>query len=75
MGLTALSVLSAITRSTWFSMAASITLRAPMMLVFTASMGLYSQEGTCFRAAAWITRSTPRMARRTREKSRTSPTK
>ena len=34
-------------------MAAVRTLSVPMTLVFTASMGKNSQEGTCFNAAAW----------------------
>ncbi len=34
-------------------MAASTTFRAPRMLVFTTSKGLYSAAGTCFNAGAW----------------------
>ena len=75
MGFTALSVLTAITRSTLLSRAASMTFLAPMTLVMTASMGLYSQVGTRLRAAAWITTSTPGMARLRRSASRTSPMK
>ena len=65
-GLTALSVLSAITFLTPASSAASITLLLPRMLVLIASIGLYSQAGTCLSAAAWTTISTPCMARRRR---------
>jgi hypothetical protein len=74
-GFTALSVLRAITRPTPLSRAASITLRAPITFVMMASIGLYSQAGTCLRAAAWTTRSTPSIARRSRASSRTSPMK
>ena len=41
------------TRSTPSEIAACSTLSVPITLVFTASMGKNSQEGTCFRAAAW----------------------
>ena len=59
MGLTALSVLSAITRLTPQSIAASMTFFAPITFVRIASNGLYSHAGTCFRAAACTTTSTP----------------
>src|SRR5215470_2513900 len=75
MGLTALSVDSAITRLTPQSMAASITFLPPTTLVWMASNGLYSQAGICLRAAAWTTISTPCMARASRSRSRTSPMK
>ncbi|MNJ78405.1 hypothetical protein D3C77_761520 [compost metagenome] len=52
-GYTALSVLRQTTRCTWFWIAASRTFSVPMTLVFTASIGWNSQEGTCFNAAAW----------------------
>lgn len=48
----ALSLLMATAFSTPLSIAASITLLVPCMFVLTASMGLYSQAGTCFKAAA-----------------------
>ena len=47
----------------------------PMMLVFTASKGLYSAAGTCLRAAVWITMSTFSIAIVSLGKSRTSPMK
>ena len=53
MGYAALSVDRHTTRSTPSSMAACSTLSVPMTLVRTASMGKNSQEGTCFKAAAW----------------------
>src|SRR5438445_467490 len=65
----------AITRGTPWSIAASMTFVTPMTLVWIASKGLYSQEGICLRAAAWITTSTPCIARSSRSLSRTSPTK
>ena len=37
----------------------------PSTLVRTASSGKNSHEGTCLRAAAWKTKSTPRLARST----------
>ena len=37
------------------SMAAWSTLSVPTTLVFTASIGKNSQEGTCLSAAAWNT--------------------
>ena len=37
-----------------------------MTLVWMHSNGLYSAAGTCFSAAAWMTISTPRMARSSR---------
>src|SRR5258708_22605611 len=46
------------------------------MLVRTASVGLYSSAGTCFKAAAWTTYCTSwRKARVSRSRSRTSPRK
>ena len=74
-GLTALSVLSAIVSGTPLSIAAEITFWAPMMLVWTASNGLYSHAGTCLSAAAWTITSTPRVATRSRSRSRTSPSR
>jgi hypothetical protein len=74
-GFAALSVDNAITFSTPAPMAAWITFSAPWMLVFTHSIGLYSAAGTCLRAAAWITTSTPRIACVMRSRSRTSPRK
>src|SRR3989338_7230319 len=55
-GLIALSVLILITRSTFFSNAASITFCVPSTFVFTTSNGLYSQAETCLRAAACKTK-------------------
>ena len=37
-----------------------MTFSAPLMLVRMHSVGLYSDAGTCFIAAAWMTKSTPR---------------
>ena len=71
----ALSVDSAITVWTRLVRQAQTTFSAPMMLVWMHSDGLYSAAGTCFRAAAWITTSTPRNARISRSRSRTSPRK
>ena len=51
-GFTALSVDNATTRFTPQSSAASTIFIAPSILVFTASIGLYSHAGTCFNAAA-----------------------
>src|ERR1022692_236222 len=62
MGYTALSVLRHTTDLTPLAAAASITLALPATLVRTACVGKNSQDGTCFRAAAWKTISTPRMA-------------
>ncbi len=42
---------------------AQTTFSAPSTLVWMHSEGLYSAAGTCFRAAAWMTISTPRRAR------------
>ena len=53
----------------------SMTFWAPKTFVFTASNGLYSVAGTCLRAAAWITISTPSIALVKRLKSLTSPIK
>ena len=71
--MTALSVLSAIVSGTSLSIAAEITFSAPMTFVCTASNGLYSHAGTCLSAAAWTMTSTPRVAIRSRSRSRTSP--
>ena len=57
------------------AMAAVMTFWEPMMLVRTASKGLYSAVGTILSAAAWMTMSTPMKARESRSRSRTSPTK
>ncbi len=57
------------------SRAASTTFAVPMIFVLMASIGLYSQVGTCFSAAAWTTISTPCMARTSRSRSLTSPMK
>ena len=51
-GAHALSVLSAITFFTPDSKQASITFCPPIILVLTASNGLYSHDGTCYNAAA-----------------------
>ena len=51
-GYTALSVLRTMTLLTRDARAAFITFSAPRVLVWTASMGKNSQEGTCFSAAA-----------------------
>src|ERR1043165_7062771 len=56
-------------------MAASITLRPPITLVWMASKGLYSHAGTCLSAAACTTTVTPENARASRCGSRTSPRK
>src|SRR6266850_8012525 len=61
-GYTALSVLRQTTDRTPQSAAASITFALPLILVRTACAGKNSQDGTCFSAAAWNTRSTPRIA-------------
>ena len=50
-------------------------LSVPWMLVRTASIGKNSQEGTCFSAAAWKTKSTPWSAARSESGLRTSPMK
>ncbi len=50
-------------RGTSFSIAAVTMFSAPTMFVWTASNGLYSHAGTCLSAAAWMIRSTPRVAR------------
>ena len=73
MGLTALSVERFITRSTRASMAAWMTLRAPITLVSIASQVLLSHVGICFIAAAWTTTSTPEKALLKRSRLRTSP--
>src|ERR1035437_922671 len=75
MGLEALSVLSAMTRSTLRSRAASMTFCAPLTFVLMVSKGLYSAAGTCLSAAAWTTMSTPSNARDNLSRSRTSPRK
>jgi hypothetical protein len=56
-GYTALSVLRQTTEPTCASIAARRTLALPWIFVATASKGKNSAEGTCFRAAAWKTRS------------------
>ena len=71
--MTALSVLSAIVSGTALSIAAEMMFCAPMMFVWMASNGLYSQAGTCLSAAAWTITSTPRLATFRRSPSRTSP--
>jgi hypothetical protein len=55
-GFKALSVLMANTFGISASIAASITLVVPTMFVLTASIGNFSQVGTCFNAAACIKR-------------------
>ena len=55
MGYTALSVLRQIMRFTPHCTAASVAFSVPRTLVFTASSGWNSQDGTCFNAAAWNT--------------------
>ena len=52
-GYAALSVDRQMTASTPSSIAAVKTLSVPMIFVLTASIGKNSQEGTCFKAAAW----------------------
>ncbi len=74
-GLQALSVLRAIHFLTPFSKQASMTFCAPCMFVFIHSIGLYSAIGTCFIAAACITKSTSRIAALKRSLSLTSPMK
>src|SRR5438876_9085738 len=63
-GLHALSVETATAVSTVDSSLrmARTTLEAPMTFVLTASSGAYSQDGTCFSAAAWKTTSARRTA-------------
>ena len=51
-GYTALSVLSTTQRRTSLAMAARITFSAPTTLVWTASIGWNSHDGTCLSAAA-----------------------
>src|SRR5438093_3083631 len=63
------------TRLTPASIAALMTFSAPITLVWIASNGLYSQDGICLSAAAWNTTSMPCIARSSRGRSRTSPTK
>ena len=53
MGYAALSVERHIAAFTPSSIAAVSTLSVPKTLVFTASKGKNSHEGTCFNAAAW----------------------
>src|ERR1035437_7361111 len=64
-GYTALSVLRTITLLTLEATAAFIAFSAPSVLVCIASIGKNSQDGTCFSAAAWNTKSTPRIACKT----------
>ena len=72
-----MSVLNATIFLTLFLIATSIIFWAPKMLVFTASNGLYSTAGTCFKAAAWIKKSILLLvsAKSSRFLSRTSPIK
>src|SRR5699024_3439881 len=72
-GYAALSVDKQITFFTPSSTAAFNTFSVPKTFVFTASIGKNSQEGTCFKAAAWNTKSTPYIASRTLLKFLTSP--
>ena len=74
-GLHALSVEMPMTASTRPSAAttARTSASAPRTLVLIASVGKYSQVGTCFSAAAWITTSASATASSSVEKSRTSP--
>ncbi len=64
-GYAALSVPRHTTERTPLALLASITLALPSTLVRTASIGKNSQLGTCLSAAAWKTKSTPRVARST----------
>ena len=75
MGFAALSVDSAITCFTPVLVAALTTFSAPCTLVRIHSNGLYSAAGTCLRAAACTTISTPRIAISNLDSSRTSPRK
>ena len=63
-GLHALSVEMPTTVSTreLAAIVARTSSSAPMTFVRTASTGKYSQVGTCFSAAAWMTTSAPRTA-------------
>jgi hypothetical protein len=54
-GYAALSVLKQITFETLLLTADRITFYVPITLVYVASKGKNSQEGTCFNAAAWKT--------------------
>ena len=74
-GEAALSVLNAINCFTLFSKHPSIIFCAPIILVLTASNGLYSVAGTCFNAAAWIAISTSFKAKDNLSLSLTSPIK
>ena len=66
-GLQALSVEMPTTASTWRALVrtARTSASAPSTLVRTASMGKYSQVGTCFSAAACTTMSASATASRT----------
>src|SRR5207244_5746831 len=75
MGFADLSVDSAITRSTPWSIAALTMFSAPRMLVLMHSIGLYSDEGICLSAAACTTTFTPERALCSLASSRTSPMK
>lgn len=68
-----MSVESMIARLTPASIAADATILEPRALVSKAAAGFISHAGTCFNAAAWTTRSTPRMARSTTSDSVTLP--
>jgi hypothetical protein len=74
-GFAALSVDSASTRWTPWSIAALTMFSAPITFVLIASNGLNSAAGTCLSAAAWTTTSMPSKARCKRSGSRTSPRK
>ena len=62
-GYAALSVPRQTSERTSLALQASTTLALPSTLVRTASSGKNSHEGTCLSAAAWKTKSTPRVAR------------
>ncbi len=64
-GYAALSVPRQTTLRTLLALLASMTFAEPSTLVRTASSGKNSQDGTCLSAAAWKTKSTPRVARST----------
>ena len=64
-GYTALSVLRTITLLTLEASAAFITFSVPRVFVCTASIGKNSHDGTCFKAAAWNTKSTLHIAAKT----------
>jgi hypothetical protein len=72
-GYTALSVLKQTTELTPKFSELLRTFALPCTFVATASNGKNSQDGTCFRAAAWNTKSEPFIAESTLNWSRTSP--